>query len=441
MKLYLKRFTSIICVSALMIGLMQGFRYILVDDTNSYTRIMMNQMYSSDENIDVLFLGSSHCYRSVIPEIMDKSIGKYTFNMGTSSQELDGSLAIIKEVLKYHDVQEIYLEMYYAMAVSSPYKEREQLTNTYIIADYMKPSLNKVNYLLEASSNRHYSNSFIVARRNWEKIFDIEYIQRIIKQKAKDTYINYEWVCDEDEFEYYLDRGFVANDGALESAIWWNDSAWDSIKMNLISDCWKESLNEIIELCDAKNVKLTIFVAPMPQSTLTGKGNYDEYTQYLGLIAENAQIEYYDFNLCKDEYFNSMNYKYFKDNSHLNTMGAEKFSDLFGKLISGAISKRELFYDSYEEKLLSQNPMVLGVAGPKDNEADSVREGRIISNRNTGIEYKLVTESEEGEIRLIQNYSEETMFVWPIDEHGTLVIEWKNVDSTIDESHVIEIDY
>ena len=51
------------------------------------------------------------------------------------------------------------------------YKDRTQMTGTYIISDYMKPSYNKARFLLQASSAKHYANSFFPARRSWENFF------------------------------------------------------------------------------------------------------------------------------------------------------------------------------------------------------------------------------------------------------------------------------
>lgn len=103
----------------LFVGCGQFLQYILVDDTVSYTRITFHEMYEQD-NIDILFVGSSHCYRSFIPEILDEKLGKNTFNAGTSSQHLDSSYMIIREAAKYNDIEHIYLELYFNMAFTEP---------------------------------------------------------------------------------------------------------------------------------------------------------------------------------------------------------------------------------------------------------------------------------------------------------------------------------
>ena len=58
--------------------------FILVDDVHSYTRIMLEELYNCPENIDTLFLGPSHCYKSVDPAIFTEVTGEKAFNAGTS---------------------------------------------------------------------------------------------------------------------------------------------------------------------------------------------------------------------------------------------------------------------------------------------------------------------------------------------------------------------
>ncbi len=52
-------------------------------------------------------------------------------------------------------------------------------------------------------------------------------------------------------------------------------------------------------------------------------------------IAIKNNIDYYDFNYCKKEFFDRGDVKLFKDIDHLNKNGAEKFTQLFGDLVSG----------------------------------------------------------------------------------------------------------
>ena len=150
-----------------------GLTYILNDDAVSYSRVMMHQLYHSPQNIDVLFLGSSHAVRSVMPSVTDKEFGAYTFNGGSINQFIDGSYYVMREVDEHNDLKKVYLEVYYSIATAPEFKERFYLTPVYAISDYMRPSVRKIEYLLNASSEDYWVNSFCIPRRNWEKIFEM----------------------------------------------------------------------------------------------------------------------------------------------------------------------------------------------------------------------------------------------------------------------------
>ena len=102
-------------------------------------------MYTSEKNIDVLFLGSSHCMRIFDCEIWDKLLQYNTFNGGTSSQFLDGSYAMLVEAGKNNTLKEVWVELYYGQ-LGRLNKERTEMTATYILSDYMPFSFNKLRY-------------------------------------------------------------------------------------------------------------------------------------------------------------------------------------------------------------------------------------------------------------------------------------------------------
>lgn len=417
-----KRFISIICIVALFVGNSEILRYVMIDDTNSYTRITMHQMYSSEQNIDIAFVGSSHTYRSLVPEITDAGFDAYTFNCGSSSQQMDGSLAIIQELLADNDVDTIYLEMYYAIALDTTYQSRTEMTSTYIISDYMKPSARKFQYLLNASSKDYWINSFILARRNWEKLYDIDYMLNLISEKQTESYKNYEWVREEGQTEYYVDKGFVANEGIIGES---NFLSIGTIDMDGISADWESSLQDIIAVCKENNVRLVLFVAPMPEWTVASKTNYDEYHNFVSEIAQKADICFYDFNYVKNKYFSTMENEYFKDNNHLNLYGAEEFSYLFVEFFTDNISEEELFYSSMEEKMREENPYVYGLIEFINDSNKITKSTQIISNKDSGLEYKIIIQPDDEEARIMQDFCENTEIIVPQDETGIIQISWR----------------
>ena len=143
----------------------------------------------------------------------------------------------------------------------------------------------------------------------------------------------------------------MANDTVMADYISSDEENEAPIHIASISDDWKNALWDIIGLCKKEGIQLTLFIAPMSESFLIGKENYGDYSRMIQGIAEQADISYYDFNLCKSEYFSNQESSYFYDEHHLNAKGAKIFSDVFSKFFTGQIAEKDLFYTSFEEKV------------------------------------------------------------------------------------------
>lgn len=442
MKSYFGRFiVSILLFCFLSYLLAKGLRYIVIDDTGSYTRITYHEMYAQ-KNIDVLFVGSSHCFRSFIPQILDKRLGVNTFNGGSSGQSLDGSYMVIKEAAKNNEIKRVYLDMYYQLS-SHVHKSNMIPTSTYIISDYLKPSLDKVIYLYNATSKEHYMNSFIAARRNWEKLYDFEYINELIRKKSTKEYRNYEYRYVTDDQQWYVGKGYVANGGTVKNWNYFSPNGWEPIKIDEISTDWEEDLKRIIDFCEERDIELTLVSAPMSDFILSGHGNYDEYIDYVKKMIAGTDIKYIDFNLCRENVF-PMTSEVFYDETHLNYVGAERLSTLFADLVTDTLKEEDVFYSSYDDKMRCMSPRILGVSY-NDKEQDVggvIRNCRVISNRE-GFMYRIQRTIENGyghDFRVIQDYSSNDQFEIPIGDRGTITVfgKYENYDMKITVSYGYE---
>ncbi len=315
----------------------------------AHSRIMIHELYNGKDNIDVLFLGSSHTYHSINPVVVDESTNYNSFNAGSSSQTMDTSLVLLKETIKNNDITDVYLEMYFGVIDVVSYDKRTKMVKHYIVADYMPMSKNKVEYLLSASNSEQWINSFSPAKREINFLWDAEYIISLLKEKLTDEYLNYRY--DIEAKGGYAGKGFWRGDGSVEPGILQNI---ELIKFREPSQDYKDSLLGIVTLCKEKEIQLTLFVTPMPTQLLEQcEGGYDLYVDMLDEWSEEYGIEYYDFNLCKEEVLD-LRMDEFRDTNHLNGMGADKFTEVLCKLMyhSSDIEVEDAFYKSYEEKAL-----------------------------------------------------------------------------------------
>lgn len=76
---------------------------------------------------------------------------------------------------------------------------------------------------------------------------------------------------------------------------------------------------------------------------------FQDFVDYIGGLAKQYNLQYWDFNLMKKEYLQITRDDYY-DNDHLNGYGAEKFSKCLAQMMNGELE--DPFYDSFEEKLI-----------------------------------------------------------------------------------------
>lgn len=407
---------NVLCAKAL--------RFALDDDAMSYTRYTMHDLYTQEQNIDVLFLGTSHCQCSMDPAVTDAVFAMNTFNAGSQSQDLDASLALLKEADARYDISRVYLEMYYAHTHSEEYSKRTDMERVWLLSDYMKPSLNKLDFMFHGIPKEYYVLSTITARRNWEDLLNPERVGQIIGSKLTDDYRNYRF-RDPEGRRFYGPKGFIY----VETS----DVPDDVIPYTApfeeerVQDCWRDYLHRIISYCKEHGIRLTLFSAPIQDYHISAMGNYDSYIALLKQELEGTGVEYYDFNLCREQMFSNDEALY-RDYGHLNKKGADLFSEVFAEFFTGKIKESDLFYPSYEEKMRHADPAIFCLMR-EENDPDS-RLLTIVSTSQGEMEYRISLRDEKGNAKLLRDYSTNRQIGLPVESGGMIVIDYRYGDQT-----------
>jgi hypothetical protein len=403
----------------------------ITDDSGSYTRVMMHEYYNQ-ENIDVLFSGASLCYRSFDPKIIDEEINANTFNLGSSSQDIDASYYLIKDAIARYNLDSVYLELSPIMALNMNIEERNpsNLTGTYIVLDYMMPSISKAEYLFHATKSDYYINSYFVARRNWECIFDPTYVSNLLKVKSTDAYKNYGYSLLMYDNEWYEGKGYVKTSLQVPEHSFNDSYSTESSNFKGISEEWFTYLYKIIKCCKESNVDITLVCAPLSEYLLLSYENYDEYHNLIKRIADEEKVEFWDFNLSKEDYV-PIDSSYYKDSAHLNMYGSEIISELMANLINKQIDFENISYKSVSEKLDRLKPDVCGIVSNGTNR-------KIISNHPEKFEYRVSTVDSDGNVTVIQEYSNNDIFEINEGKNGIIKINARTIDNP---DNVIDISF
>lgn len=330
-------------------ALLAAARFLLVDDVHSYSRVMLQELYAQDGQIDTLFLGSSHCYRSVDPAMVDEALGTHSFNAGSSQQLPDGSYYMLREAAARNPIKTVYLEMFYTgynQGASS-----DVPLACYLLADHMRwDSANRYQYLWEMGGMAALADLALPARH---AMASLPGLPQLWKAKLTDGYApgNYAYVTYPDEGEHYCGNGFVYTEGAPRDGF---ATLRDVDPQQPLSAFGWENLTRTAEFCRAQGIRLVLFTAPLPSAYIANTENYQAYVDAVQAFAEANGTVYWDFSLYRDRKALDLGAECFSDAHHLNGLGAEHFTAVLCEVIARDAAGEDvagLFCDTVQEKL------------------------------------------------------------------------------------------
>lgn len=446
-KRYLCRIACTLGTLIIFIGIVDVFNYLFIDDHNSFSRILWHDFYECKGEIDNVYIGTSHVYSGINPILLDEINGQYNFDLASESQRLNGAYYLLKEADRNNNISNVYLDLYYMFNTKENFNSYTDAIDTEINAnwrniDYMKSSFNRLQYMLSITGPDRYIATLFPFTRYRIKLGNWDRIDSMIEVKSKNDYREYKKI--ENSIIAYIKQGYCYSTNL------WQDK--DKIKEqdrileeNPLGEISEKYLRKIIVYCNKRNINITLLVIPMSELRLISTGNYDNYINQVRKIADEYGVEFYDFNLAKEEYLPIHQDIYYRDGQHLNGDGSDLFSTFLSEVISREPSENEkFFYTSYEEKLKSIEPSVYGLiyrASDVSGEAlEQVITYWVASNREEDMEYKITLTPEEGEQYVVQNFSENKEFTLAVSEHGICTIEARMPDNP-EDIQTLEIEY
>lgn len=405
MKRILKILFGIFIIICAIFAINGVLSYVLIDNADDEVRYAMHELYEQ-ENIETLFLGSSHVFCGYDPQILDVALGENTYLASTPVQKVDGSYYLLKEVIKNNELKKVYLDMYFWQYRDTPAKRgSEQMYYIYCITDNMKNSWNRIEFLLNASGCEQYIEGFLPASRYGNYLLDLNRFERVVKSKRNSEYINYENAPANFYKGAMITSGQVGNPKMITTA---DEAGIAKISENVISEYSLKNLDKIVKLCKEEEIELVLVTTPFTGFCVQSIGNYNTFYEYMKNYADANDIEYYDFNLCKTDILD-LESEDFLDFHHLSGKGAAKYSAVFADVMTSydKTERQELFYDSVEEKMNALVPQTMGIFLQKSIDEENMYYITTIANFDVDVEYRICTLDEQGsENELIQDFSD-----------------------------------
>ena len=447
----LKRIAGIVTAVVVFCGIVRMLDYMyLAPQDQEWERILWHHFYEDKGRIDNLYIGSSHVYLGILPQMLDEINGQYNFNLASTAQPINGTYFLLREADRNNDLSHVYVELYYNGMVKNIFDQNSETIDTEIYrnwqnTDHMKFSLNKLAYMLSIAGPEKYVDICLPFSRYREALNNWHYIRQTVGRKQQEEYLSYEYYKefeDNNGYDDYQGQGyFQSTREFLEKERLYPQQR--ILNENPVGEKSEQYLRKILDYCQGKNISVTLFVVPMDDLQLISTGNYDNYIDQINEIAGEYKVLFYDFNLAKEEYLPIRQGKYFRDVGHLNYAGAQMFTPFFYQVVSRD-DNENFFYDSYSEKLKETEPTVYGLYyRDSENETEasaSIRTMWIASNREDSMEYRVVLTPNDGEPYVVQDFKDLKKFEVSKEEHGICTITAR-MKGAPEEVQMIEVNY
>lgn len=295
---------------------------LLIAEPSTWGRRILNQMYQ-EEPVTKCFIGGSQVLQGIDTSIVREYLGDDAISLTSSQQPVTATEALLRETKREHaELSKVYIALDYSLVMA----EDVNLESIYIVADAMKPSLNKVRFLLKATTEEYYLNSFFPLRKGENYSFSWGRICGNLQ-----LYLSREY------WQRATTPGFAANDGM-------NREEYQKLEAKLaaaptvlteeegevvIPERTAKAIQGIISFCDENDMELVFIATPMPECLTDSVADYSKYVEAIkSLIGrDSSSCLYYDFNVGElATTIDRTDPSYFMDEYHLSGEGAAVFT-------------------------------------------------------------------------------------------------------------------
>lgn len=274
------------------------------DTTGGYLS-STQQLYATGDNlIDVVFMGSSHCYCGINPALLWDQYGMAAFDMSVSGQDKFSTYHTLVETLKTQSPSVVCIDAYALL-----YDRGGVLGNDYRNMLSMKLSSNSISLVQEYVAEEEQMNYLL----RWP-ILHTRY-----KELDKYDFIQYQ--------PSIYGRGYFFSDH-IGSAYGPEANALACTEQEPLSELNQEWLDKLIALSKEENFQLIFWVIPFAASA-----DDQEILNGAEAYLEQNDIPFLDFNKLVPDLGLDYNTD-FSDAFHLNYRGADKLTAYVGEYLS-----------------------------------------------------------------------------------------------------------
>ncbi|MDR1540632.1 MAG: hypothetical protein LBU32_22045 [Clostridiales bacterium] len=292
---------------------------------NAWSKQRFEDFYNLEDELDMIFIGSSHSYCTFAPEIISGLMGISSFQLGMPLQHPDSTYFTLLEALSFQSPSAVVMEVYWDVL-----DEDFEVKQADALFQVIRNDSLKERYIREVFPWNEKIKYNIAAIR-FQQDF-LAYANSKVKtaaERALEISNNVEAQAGEERYAY---RGFMYCDYQMLESEYGptNQFAGFDGKNWTFSKVQKQYLSRIAELCEDRGIELFFVTAPVAPVSMDFISNYDAVHDAVSAFAKSKGIPYLDFNIANamESLFDNSN---FRDDAHLNYSGAEIACEYFSR--------------------------------------------------------------------------------------------------------------
>ncbi|MFV0504028.1 MAG: hypothetical protein ACK5LT_08695 [Lachnospirales bacterium] len=292
-----------------------------------------------NNSLDYVFIGSSHVYKGIVPEIINYKYNVNSYNYATSNNIIEYNEYQIKEILKTQKPKIIFLELFNLVDYSAFPQLTYDDTALHKAIDVTNVSLEKYKVYKENVINESVVDYLLPITKYHLEWKSQRFYEKINKRfMLKNTYRGYQYTTKKfnpSEESFYLEK---------------------PVKGVRYLGARQKYLDNIVNICKENNIELVFLILPYINFDIFPRSLMNEYKNGIDEVYSN---DIYDLNsielgLVKSDFY---------DESHLNAYGAKKVSEYLGEIIEknyytntvvneGNTKAYKEYYSKYRQDLL-----------------------------------------------------------------------------------------
>lgn len=268
--------------------------------------------------IDVLFLGSSHCWDSYNPQVLWDEYGYTSYNLGGSRQTPIASYYLLQDALVYQKdikcvVMDSFYIIYFAKYRNAPDQELDNFkcfSSTYWRKKYIDDVYNRQDWMQQYTKEDFYYNTYW-NHNSWKNLYQ------------------YNFASLDNRF-FTSCKGFTFNFNATNNNKYTKPdcSAFETDNRSPVDEVYMEYTQKIIDLCKSKGIQLLFTETPYLFKDIYWQARCNTLVDHLtqqgvAYISSNTEERFSDIDFAT----------FFMNKDHLNALGAESETLFVGKYL------------------------------------------------------------------------------------------------------------